>query len=80
MQFILKNKILYDFIQNIIIKDCLSCPEHYDLKNGSCVYSAICGNNILEIKEECDDGNFIIHDGCSDTCIKEVKSSECKLA
>ncbi len=30
--------------------------------------NGICGNNIIEFSEECDDGNLINGDGCSATC------------
>jgi cysteine-rich repeat protein len=31
----------------------------------------VCGNNYLEPPEECDDGNLVNGDGCSDACILE---------
>ncbi|MCP5468386.1 MAG: DUF4215 domain-containing protein [Deltaproteobacteria bacterium] len=31
--------------------------------------NAVCGNNILEANEECDDGNLIDGDGCESTCL-----------
>jgi cysteine-rich repeat protein len=33
--------------------------------------SATCGNGVLEIPEECDDGNLAGGDGCSSTCLIE---------
>lgn len=33
---------------------------------------AVCGNNILETGEECDDGNLINGDGCSSACKTET--------
>jgi cysteine-rich repeat protein len=40
---------------------------------GTCVgdYQPICGNGIVEVDEECDDGNSVSGDGCSDSCILE---------
>ena len=32
----------------------------------------ICGNDMLEIEEECDDGNTDAGDGCSDICEREI--------
>jgi len=36
---------------------------------------ADCGNGILELGEQCDDGNRITHDGCSYSCYNETYSS-----
>jgi cysteine-rich repeat protein len=33
---------------------------------------AICGNQIVETGEQCDDGNTVSGDGCSDTCQTEI--------
>lgn len=35
----------------------------------------VCGNNILEAGEECDDGNILNGDACSAACILEVPSA-----
>jgi cysteine-rich repeat protein len=34
-------------------------------------YTANCGNNLLDIAEECDDGNILSGDGCSSICVIE---------
>ena len=34
----------------------------------------VCGNNVLETGEECDDGNLVDGDGCSSVCATEVAS------
>ncbi len=42
--------------------------------NGDCKLSQtdpVCGNNVLEIHEECDDGNLTNGDGCSSSCLTE---------
>ena len=44
---------------------------------GACDVISVCGNKIIEGKEECDDGNLINLDGCNSECIKEVRSSQC---
>jgi cysteine-rich repeat protein len=36
---------------------------------------SVCGNNTVELSEECDDGNTISGDGCSATCFLEAVSS-----
>jgi len=41
------------------------------LNLGSNQVAAICGNNIVEYGEECDDGNFENGDGCSSVCLHE---------
>ena len=45
----------------------------YDTKIccGFSVSTPVCGNGILEEGEECDDGNLINHDGCSNECKNE---------
>ena len=43
--------------------------------NGQCqnqTNQSICGNNILEQGEQCDDGNTISNDGCSNACTTET--------
>ncbi|PWB39001.1 MAG: hypothetical protein C3F02_01165 [Parcubacteria group bacterium] len=37
----------------------------------------VCGNNIVESGEQCDDGNTANNDGCSATCQNEVASPWC---
>ena len=48
----------------------------------SIVYSlpsttAVCGNNIIEQGEQCDDGDTINGDGCSSSCQVESQQSQC---
>lgn len=33
---------------------------------------AVCGDGVLAESEDCDDGNTISGDGCSDDCIQEL--------
>lgn len=40
--------------------------------NQAVIQPAVCGNNILEDREECDDGNNISGDGCTAFCIIET--------
>ncbi|CAD8166551.1 unnamed protein product [Paramecium octaurelia] len=44
---------------------CLECQPDYLLENNKCLS---CGNGIKNNDEECDDGNRIISDGCSNQC------------
>jgi cysteine-rich repeat protein len=44
----------------------------YGCQDGACIPLAeICGNGILDIGEECDDGNLVSGDGCSESCEEE---------
>ncbi|MFA5992103.1 MAG: right-handed parallel beta-helix repeat-containing protein [Candidatus Pacearchaeota archaeon] len=45
-------------------------------KNGACLRN-LCGNGIVEPSEECDDGNLINGDGCSNTCTSERINFTC---
>lgn len=36
---------------------------------------AVCGNGIIEAPEECDDGNTLNGDGCSEECLNEKESA-----
>ena len=47
----------------------------YDAKDFQC--NAICGDGIVVLEEECDDGNIINKDGCSSTCKIENLLSGC---
>lgn len=46
------------------------------LNSGSSDYEAVCGNNILEAGEECEDGNIFDNDGCSSACLNEGVDSD----
>ncbi|MCA9487136.1 MAG: Ig-like domain-containing protein, partial [Nanoarchaeota archaeon] len=43
--------------------------------NSSASSSSVCGNNLLESGETCDDGNTVGGDGCSSTCQTEVDTT-----
>lgn len=47
------------------------------LNSGSTWHAAVCGNNIVEPGEDCDDGNTNNKDGCSAVCLHEGISSSC---
>jgi cysteine-rich repeat protein len=42
-----------------------------DTASVSIVYESICGDGILMSTEECDDGNLVVGDGCSEQCMCE---------
>jgi len=44
---------------------------NYTLGSGLVYLEQLCGNNILEFGETCDDGNLINGDGCSNVCLLE---------
>ena len=46
------------------------------LEQGSSTTTSICGNNIIESGEQCDDGNLVNGDRCSSTC-KDESTLEC---
>ena len=45
--------------------------------SGSGTAQAVCGNDIIETGEECDDGNTRDNDGCSSTCKNESSIQDC---
>lgn len=45
---------------------------NYTLGSGLVYLELLCGNNILEFGETCDDGNTVSGDGCSSTCQSEI--------
>jgi len=48
------------------------CAYGCNLSSGNCNNQvSVCGNGIVEIGEQCDDGNLINLDGCSSTCTIE---------
>ncbi|MGQ9570319.1 MAG: myxococcus cysteine-rich repeat containing protein, partial [Thermodesulfovibrionales bacterium] len=48
------------------------CQTFTEIEAAVIVSPPVCGNNILEPGEECDDGNTTSEDGCSATCQWEV--------
>jgi cysteine-rich repeat protein len=53
------------------------CPEGYlctpvgrvgDVRQLTCVVSAFCGDGIVNVGEQCDDGDSVNGDGCEDNC------------
>ncbi|CAD8135854.1 unnamed protein product [Paramecium pentaurelia] len=53
--------------QECLQDECLFCLQNYILYRGLC-YESECGNGIIEPLEDCDDGNSINNDGCSNQC------------
>lgn len=51
-------------------EECLNCAPDYYYNSNKCI-KAECGNGILEINEECEDGNSIGQDGCTNCKIDE---------
>jgi len=43
----------------------------YDCVNGECIHP-VCGNEVLELGEQCDDGNLFNGDGCDENCTLEI--------
>ena len=59
------NSFCSSVIENKTLEIC-----NYQCSLGSCI-EPICGNNITELGEDCDDGNSIDGDGCSSQCMLE---------
>lgn len=53
-----------------LTRDCDILDDGIDANN-SCEEPTICGDNIIDGAETCDDGNAAADDGCSDTCQSE---------
>ncbi|MFZ2912557.1 MAG: DUF4215 domain-containing protein, partial [Candidatus Absconditicoccaceae bacterium] len=51
--------------------------DDIDLDSGGPIIMPECGNAKIEDGEDCDDGNTIKGDGCSNTCKRETQSSSC---
>eukprot|EP01006_Ploeotia_vitrea_P017807 TRINITY_DN49039_c0_g2_i1.p1 TRINITY_DN49039_c0_g2~~TRINITY_DN49039_c0_g2_i1.p1 ORF type:complete len:643 (-),score=55.44 TRINITY_DN49039_c0_g2_i1:954-2882(-) len=51
------------------------CMQGHELVNGIC--TAKCGDGLLLLSEECDDGNTNSNDGCSNTCTLETGYTHC---
>jgi cysteine-rich repeat protein len=49
----------------------------YDVGFHELVIIPVCGNNIVETGEQCDDGNTVSGDDCSSTCQNETPSAVC---
>lgn len=47
---------------------CSACTPPYTLVNELC---AQCGDRVLDSGEQCDDGNTLAGDGCSNICMTE---------
>lgn len=46
----------------------LSCTDECSFDLSGCIEPAPCGDGLIEPGEQCDDGNFISGDGCSQEC------------
>ena len=60
--------------QNCVPENPLCTIATCDVSAGGCVFETetnCCGNNIVEVGEECDDGNNLANDGCSPACTVE---------
>lgn len=49
---------------------CTSCTSGYQAVSGKCV--TVCGDFVKMPNEQCDDGNAVAKDGCSDLCTIEA--------
>lgn len=49
------------------------CGSNGTCSGGACI-EAQCGDGMVEGDEQCDDGNFVSHDGCSSRCAAETIS------
>jgi cysteine-rich repeat protein len=58
----------YDFNDGICDFDCQHDTDANDIYGGECMKPGICGNKVVEGREECDDGNQINYDGCTSEC------------
>ncbi len=52
---------------------CFACDLGFVLSAGSCV-PTVCANGVVEPGEQCDDGDVVAGDGCSDQCQVEAGS------
>ncbi len=46
----------------------------YGSWNGRSLAACPCGNGVIDSGEQCDDGNFVNDDGCSDTCLSDCNT------
>lgn len=60
-------------ICNFIDDDCDGEVDEGDV----CYVGPVCGNNVLEVGEGCDDGNIVNGDGCSASCAIESLNPVC---
>ncbi|MBS3082272.1 DUF4215 domain-containing protein [Candidatus Pacearchaeota archaeon] len=60
-----------EFSEILVYQDCLNAGGQW-----YCAVPPICGNEIVEQGEECDDGNLINGDGCSNQCIINFECSD----
>ena len=58
-----------------------ACEVGYDpgtqAVTSTCTALPACGNGVVEGDEECDDGNLVIGDGCTEFCTKETPKAMC---
>lgn len=60
---------------NAIVSTTIRCANTCQL--GACTPATnVCGNNIIETPETCDDGNTTSYDGCSNTCKTEIACND----
>lgn len=74
---------VFIFLMNLVNADVVSVNSGGSEKlaitpdkfTGGFFFPQICGNNLVETGEQCDDGNTNSGDGCSSTCTTETTSS-----
>jgi cysteine-rich repeat protein len=58
--------------QAVTCADGTLCPEGFScVVGGGCAAVGPCGDGVINVGEECDDGNHASHDGCSSGCLIE---------
>ena len=62
------------FVEDVVLIDNIPTPAIPSV----CTVINLCGNGVLDLGEQCDDGNDVFGDGCSDTCQVEA-GYECTL-
>jgi cysteine-rich repeat protein len=66
--------LLNNGASNVLPVKTAGCNEMC-LHTGSAPKVSVCGNNVLEKGEDCDDGNAVNGDGCSNRCLAEGTSA-----
>jgi cysteine-rich repeat protein len=64
----------FGFAMSVLVADSIALVDAISI---TVFYNTLCGNGVIDVNEQCDDGNFADGDCCSSTCQLDVVGTPC---